>query len=111
VFPTSALAKNGRSREARRPQAIGYAVSCLFAGPCPGPDLARSVQGVAADPAESRPGAAAGCPALSGGFLGMDLVGLIDPILFRYPSLLDEVCDVRWPTRDAHRNDVVASRP
>jgi hypothetical protein len=42
-------------------------ISCLFAGLCPGPDLARSVQGVAADPAESRPGAVAGCPALSGG--------------------------------------------
>jgi transposase len=90
-------------------------ISCLFAGPCPGPDLARSAQGVAADPAESRPGAAAGCPALSGGFLGMDLVGLIaGPIVFRYPFLsllFDEACDVRWPTRDAHGNDVVASRP
>ena len=79
-------------------------ISCLFAGPCPGPDLARSAQGVAADPAESRPGAAAGCPALSGDLFGMDLVGLIaGPILFRYPFLsllFDEACDVRWPTRD-----------
>jgi FAD binding domain len=90
-------------------------ISCLFAGPCPAPDLALSGRGGAADLAESRPGAAAGCPALSGGLFGMDLVGLIaGPILFRYPFLsllFDEACDVRWPTRGAHRNDVVASRP
>jgi hypothetical protein len=81
--------------------------SCLFAGPCPGPDLARSGQGVAADLAASRPGAAAGCPVLSGGLFGLGFVGLIaGPIVFRYPFLsllFDEACEVRRPTRDAHR--------
>ena len=81
---------------------MGYADFLSFAGLCPGPDLARSGQGVAAGPADSRPGAA-GCPALSGGLFGMDLVALIaGPIVFRYPFLsllFDEACDVRWHAR------------
>jgi hypothetical protein len=80
--------------------------SCLFAGPCPCPDLARSDQGVAGDLAESRPGAVAGCPVLSGGLFGMGFVGQIaGPIVFRYPFLsllFDEACEVRRPTRNAH---------
>jgi len=63
--------------------------SCLFAGPCPCPDLARSDQGVAAGLVEFHLGAAAGCPVLSGGPFGMGVVGLIaGPIVFRYPLLV-----------------------